>query len=107
MTERVLREYLETLGKFDGGLVRAPREHRVFERIELILQRRVDTRVGVAEQVDPPGADGVEIATAFLIVEPRAGTARDRDERKAFVMFHLGAGVPDGTQAACDPVFGC
>jgi hypothetical protein len=39
------------------------------------------------------------------IVEPRALTARDGHERQTFVVLHLGAGVPHGTQAAGDPVF--
>jgi hypothetical protein len=40
------------------------------------------------------------------IVEPRALTARDGHQRQAFVVLHLRAGVPDGSEAAGDPVFG-
>lgn len=39
------------------------------------------------------------------IVEPGASATRDGDERKALVVFHLRAGMPDGAQAAGDPVF--
>jgi hypothetical protein len=106
VTERMLREGGEALGEFDGGFVRAAGEHGVFERIELVFQRGVDARVGVAKQVDPPGADGIEIAVAIAVIEPGARTTSDGDERQALVVFHLGAGVPYGTQAAGDPVVG-
>jgi hypothetical protein len=44
----------------------------VFELIQLIPQRRVDARVAVAEQVDPPGTDAVEKAPARIVVQPQA-----------------------------------
>ena len=47
-----------------------------------VAMRRVDARVGVAEQVDPPGADGVEVAPAVVAVQPDAFAARDRDHRQ-------------------------
>src|SRR5476649_542522 len=79
----------------------------MFEAVELILQRRVDARVGVAEQVDPPRADGVEIAAAFVVVQPRALAVADRDQRHGFMMLHLGARVPYAAQAAGHPVTLC
>ena len=104
----LLRERAEAFGEFDGRFVRAAGEHGVFERVELIFQRRVDARIGVAEQVDPPGADGIQITMTGAVVEPCALAARDRDERQALVVLHLGARVPDGAEAAGDPVFrGC
>jgi hypothetical protein len=108
VAERVAGERAEALREFDGGLVCAAGEHGVFERIELIFEGCVDARIRVTEQVDPPGADRVQIAVVCAVVEPRALAARNRDERQAFMVLHLGAGVPDGTQAAGDPVFrGC
>jgi len=104
--EAILREGGEALGEFDGGLVRAAGEHGVFERIELVFERRVDTRIGVTEQVDPPGADGIEIAKAVAVIEPGAGAAGDGDERHALMVFHLGTGMPDCAEAAGDPVGG-
>jgi hypothetical protein len=104
MTERALRKRRKTLGQFDGWGVRAAREHRVFERVELILQRAVDIVVRVAEEIDPPRTDRIEIAVALRIVEPRALAARDRHERHALVMFHLGARMPHGRERAGNPV---
>jgi hypothetical protein len=104
--EGILREGSEALGEFNGGLVGAAGEHGVFERIELVFERSVDTGVSVTKQVDPPGADGIEIAMTVAVIEPGAGAAGDGDERQALVMFHLGAGMPDGAQAAGDPVGG-
>ena len=96
MAQRVLRQRAQTLGEQDGGLVRATGEHRVFERVELIFQRCIDTRIRVAEQVDPPRADGIEIAMAVVVVEPRALAASDGHERRALVMLHLRTRVPYG-----------
>ena len=105
MAERVVREGAQTLREFDDWLVCAAGEHGVFEGVELVFQRCIDTRIGMAEQVDPPGADCVQIAVVRAIVEPRALASCDRDQRQTLVVLHLGAGVPDGTQAAGDPVF--
>ncbi|MDQ0591080.1 urease accessory protein UreF [Variovorax paradoxus] len=42
------------LGQLDGRRVRAAREHHVRERVELVLERGVDGRVRMAEEIDPP-----------------------------------------------------
>ncbi len=79
-------------------------QHRVLELVELVLQRRVDARVGVAEQVDPPGADRVQVAFAVVVVQPGAAPVADRDQGHAFVVLHLGARVPHTAQAARYPI---
>ncbi len=52
--------------------VREAGEHDVVEAVELVLERGADGRVVVAEEVDPPGGDRVEITPAFVVVEPDA-----------------------------------
>lgn len=104
MAERALRQRREPLGQFDRRSVRAAREHRVFERIELRAQRFVDAGVGMAEQIDPPRADRIEIAVAGMIEEPGALPSCERDERHALVVLHLRTRMPYRTQTACDPV---
>jgi hypothetical protein len=84
--------------------VREAGEHGVFQRIQLVFQRRVDARVGMAEQVHPPRADGVEVAAAFMVVQPCALAPADGDQRDGFVVLHLGARMPYAAQAARDPV---
>ncbi len=99
MAEFAGSELRETLGELDCRRVREAREHHVLQRSELLHQRRVDARVAVPEQVDP---DRVEDAAAFEIVEPEPFGATDRHERQRFVVLHLRAGMPDGTQAALE-----
>ena len=52
------------------GAVGEARQHHVLELGELVGQRGVDPRVGVAEQVDPPRSDRVEVAAPVEVVEP-------------------------------------
>ena len=76
-------------------------EHDVFKRVELFAQGRVDTRVAVAEEVDPPRADAIQIAPAVKVVQPGALTTRNRDQRQVvFVLLHLRARMPDSGEAA-------
>ena len=66
----------------------------MFEPLQLVGQCGVDARLGMAEQVDPPGTDGVEIAPAVAVVEPAALRTRDGDDRQRLVLLHLRAGMP-------------
>ena len=105
MSQRMVRQGCQAFGKGDDGLVGEAGENDVLQGVELGAQRGVDARIGVAEQVDPPRADGVEIALAVEVVQPGALAARDGDERQCArvginVLFHLGAGMPDGGKAA-------
>jgi len=80
-------------------------QHHVLELVELILDALVDARIGVAEHVDPPGADGIDITLAIEILEPDAFAAPDGDQRQLLVVFHLGAGVPENREVALHPAF--
>jgi hypothetical protein len=70
------------------------------KRVELGLEGVADARVGVAEQVDPPRADAVEVAPAVHVDEPRAFAPGDGDEGQLLVVLHLGARVPHGGEGA-------
>ena len=71
----------------------------------LLLNSRVDSGVRMAEQVDPPGAHGVDVAVAFEVLKPDTFAPFDGHQGQgAFVVFHLGAGVPYGFEAAGDEV---
>src|SRR3954451_9791672 len=72
----------------------------MLESLELLAHRGIDARVGVAEDVDPPGPDRVEIAPAVEVVEPHARGALDRHRRKALMRFHLRARMPYRPAAA-------
>ena len=87
-------------GKPNRRFVRESGQDDMFQRLQLCLERSVDARVGMAEQVHPPRTDPVQIALAIEIDQPCALTPRHRNERQGFVVFHLGAGVPDGGEAA-------
>ena len=86
------------------GLVREAGEDRVLEALELLAHRGVDARVGVAEQVHPPGADAVEVALAGEVLEPHARSRAQRDHRHGLVVLHLRARMPDVREIARHPV---
>ena len=107
MSQCVAGECRETLRKLHHRLVREAGEHHVLELAELVGDGGVDARVAVAEKVDPPGADAVEVAVAVGVVKPEAVAAHHRHQwqrrgslGRFGMVFHLGAGVPDCTQAA-------
>ena len=105
MPERAAGQRRETLGELDHRAVGEPSEDDVFEFVKLRVQSGVDARIGVAEQVDPPRADAVEVAAAVEVVQPGALTTGYGNQRQgtrvaAGVLLHLGARVPDGAQAA-------
>ena len=56
--------------------------------------------MAVAEEVDPPGADAIQVAASFGVVEPGALGTRDGDGGRGLVPLHLGAGVPHSRKAA-------
>ena len=49
-------------------------EDDVFELVQLALDRCVNSGVAVSQQVAPPGADDIDIGTAFAVVEADAST---------------------------------
>jgi hypothetical protein len=81
-------------------LVAEPRQQHVLEPAELVGQRGIDTGIAMPEQIDPPRADGVEIAPPGEVIEPAARAPLHRHERQRLVLLHLGAWMPHGGQAA-------
>ncbi|MCY1174066.1 hypothetical protein D9M73_142520 [compost metagenome] len=79
-------------------------QDHVFELVDLVLDALVDARVGMPEHIDPPGADRIEVAFAFEVFQPHAFPAFDRDQRQLFVIFHLGAGMPQHGEIALHPL---
>ncbi|MNQ72515.1 hypothetical protein D3C85_872230 [compost metagenome] len=94
----------QAFGQFDHRLMAEASEDHMFQLIHLVLDPLVDPRVGMAEDVDPPGADRIEITFAFEVFEPHAFAALDRDQRQLFVVFHLGAGMPQNREIALHPL---
>jgi len=84
----------------------AARQHDVVELPQLIGQRRTNVGVAVTKQVDPPRADGIQIALPFRVIQPRPLRTRNRQQRLGFMAFHGGARVPDGSEAAGGEVGG-
>jgi hypothetical protein len=80
MAQRAPGQRRQPLRQLDRRRVGEAGQNDVLQPVQLILEGSVDARVGVAEQVHPPRADGVQIAPAVEIVQPRARTARDRDQ---------------------------
>ncbi|MCY1422362.1 hypothetical protein D9M71_380390 [compost metagenome] len=76
----------------------------MLQLVDLVLDALVDARIGVAEDVDPPGADGIQVAFALEVFQPDPFAAADGHDRQAFVIFHLGAGVPEHGEVALHPV---
>jgi hypothetical protein len=68
--------------------------------VELTFDGIFNAWVIVAKQVDPPGADAIQIALAVCIVKPHPFTPLNGDEWKRLVLLHLRAWMPYGMQAA-------
>src|SRR5690606_5316536 len=79
-------------------------QNDVLQLADLLLYRGADARVAVTEEVDPPGADRIDVAVALKVVQPNPFAPFDGDHRKGFMVLHLGAGVPDGFEVPCDQI---
>lgn len=83
-------------------------EHHMLQRIQLLLDRRANARIGMAKQVGPPRADGIEITLAIEVFQPHAVAATNRDHRHGLIAIavvrrmvtHLRTRVPDVLQVA-------
>jgi hypothetical protein len=84
--------------------VREAGEYHVLYLFELFAYRGIDARIGMAEQIDPPRADAIDIAPAREVLEPNALATANRDHRERFVILHLRAGVPHVRQIPRGPV---
>ena len=51
--------------------MRAARQHDMWQGFELVADGLVDAGIAVAKQIDPPRADAVKIALAFVVKQPR------------------------------------
>ncbi len=97
------RDSHQSFRQVNDGLVCESGEDHLLETSELCGDGRVDPSVGVAEQVDPPGADRVQVALAGKVLEPHALPAANGNERQlSLVVLHLGARVPHVRQIASD-----
>src|SRR5712691_5021313 len=101
VSETARRELAQAFGKFDHRFMSKTGEDDVFKFFQLLAQRGVDARVAMAEEIYPPGTDGIEITLAIKIVKPDSFPVGDRDQRQGFVLFHLGTGMPNCREAAC------
>ncbi|RMU89864.1 hypothetical protein ALP20_05453, partial [Pseudomonas coronafaciens pv. coronafaciens] len=94
----------QPLGQLDYWLMAETGQNHVLQLVDLILDALVDARVGMPEHVHPPRADSIQVALAFKVFEPYAFTTLDRYQRQIFVVFHLGAGVPQDLEVTLHPL---
>ncbi len=100
MTEFTASQSREFFGQGHHRFVRETRQHGVLQGVELLLQSGVDARVGVTKEIDPPGADGIQITISVMVVQPRPAAVVNSHQWHGFVVLHLGTRVPDTVQAA-------
>jgi hypothetical protein len=93
----------EPLRQLDHRRMREAREHHMVEPFQLVGNGGLQMRVAMAEEVNPPRADGVEIALTLVVVEPDTLRTCDGQRRQRLVLLHLRARVPHGAQAALAP----
>ena len=94
------RQRHQPLGETYRRLVGEAGEYDMFEFAQLRDEGRIDARIGMPEEIDPPGTHRIEIALAVKILEPGAGTAPDRDHRQGFMVLHLRAWMPHDAKVA-------
>jgi len=104
VAQHVVGQGRQLLRQPHDGLMREAGQHGVFEPVELVFQCRVDARIGMPEQIDPPRTDGVQITPPVGVVQPGPAAVADRHQRHGFMVLHLGAGVPHAVAAASHPV---
>ena len=80
------------------GFVREACQQHMFKCFQLPDQCRVDAGVAVAEQIDPPGTDGIQVAPAFEVFQPDALAGAYRYKREPLVVLHLRAWMPQDGQ---------
>src|SRR5207302_6080605 len=92
----------ELLRERDHRLVGEACEDHLLELLELRAHRGVDAGIRVPEVIHPPGADGIKVALALVILEPRALAAAHGDRRQLLVVLHLRARMPHVREVARD-----
>ena len=93
-------EVRQAFGELNNRLLSEARQHHVFQLAQLINNRGINSWIGVTKQVDPPAANAIQITLAIEIDEPGSIAAFNRNQRQLLMALHLGAGMPDGCQAA-------
>ncbi len=101
MAEPAAGQRAQLLRQLNYRLVREAGQHHVLKFAELRDQRRIDGWIRMSEEVDPPRADGVQVASFVEIIQPHTFAAGDRHQRQRLVLFHLRARVPHRGGAAC------
>ncbi len=90
----------EALRQLDHRRMGQARQHDVFDAVHLRVNGRLDARLVMPEQIDPPGTDAVEKTTTLRIEKPHPVATHDFQRRRVGVTLHLRAWVPNGLQAA-------
>ncbi len=94
------RDLHQSLRELDNGLVGEAGQNHVLQFIHLLLDAVVDARVAVAEQIDPPGTDRIDITIAVKVFQPDSLAASNWNHGQLLVVFHLGTGMPQGAQVS-------
>ena len=90
----------QTLCQGDSGFMGKTCKENMFEGFQLVFKRRVNGRMGMTKEVDPPGADGIEITVSLKVLEPDPEGPFYGDGGPLFVVLHLGTGVPENLEVA-------
>ena len=98
--EPLRRQLDQTFAQLDHGLVAESGQDDVLELLQLVANGRIDAGIGVAEEIDPPGAHRVDVAVTFEILQPDAFAPFYRNGGKGFAVLHLCAGVPQHAKVA-------
>ena len=102
VTQHAAGECRQALGQLHSRRMGTTGQHHMRQGVELVLDGGIDARIGVAKQIDPPGADGVEVTLAVFVNQPHTLPAHDGQGRYLGGTLHLCAGVPNACQAACN-----
>ena len=100
VAERSARQVNQALRQLDRRAVRGAGQHHVLQRVKLCLECRIDVRIGVTKQVDPPRTGAIQIALAVKVDQPRPLAACDGQRRHGIEPCVLRARMPDGRTAA-------
>ena len=100
MPEMMAGQRRQPLGELHHRFVREAGEHDVLEGLQLLAQCGVDAGVGMAEQVGPPRADAIKQRISLLVIKPASLSFGNGNQGQRFVMLHLCARVPNGSQTA-------
>ena len=72
----------------------------MLEPVNLRLDRRIDARIYMTEEIRPPGTHNVQVFPAVYVIEPDTFAALNDHRRKLLIILHLSAGVPNARKVA-------